>query len=238
MFSFVSANQPPSFVVFVLICALDEPKPLLFGASRGWCVIERSASGTGMVGPSVGVQFGISCLSCLPKLMFAHECSPVFHFYAILSLTSFLSLLNFDVARLCHTSPSSAIMSILPLPPAAYGPIYPTTPVSHLTGVAMGWDALVTGSVSGNLVDLPYTHPGTPNTGQWIMLDVFPQGGELIIVEQYSIQLGHPVGGGRSLEKAIQVPPLPSPDLPCLIVTGPVQHINITLHGVVKVAAS
>jgi hypothetical protein len=126
-------------------------------------------------------------------------------------------------------------MSTLPLPPIVYGPIYPITPVLHLTGVAVGWDVLVTGSTSGRLADFPYNHPETPNTNQWITLDVLPKEGEFIVVEQHSVQLGHSVVSGRSPRNAIQVLPLPSPDLPRPIATGLVHTCSagISLDGII-----
>jgi hypothetical protein len=125
-------------------------------------------------------------------------------------------------------------MASLPLPLAVWNPVYPVTPVLHLTGVQLGWTVSVTGSVSGSLADVTYTHPDTPSSNQWIPLHFLPKEGEFIIVEQYS-DAGHSVSSGPSPDKVVQVRALPTRDLPALIVEAPPNTCSnaIGLDGII-----
>ncbi|KAH8749844.1 hypothetical protein F5882DRAFT_386609 [Hyaloscypha sp. PMI_1271] len=115
-------------------------------------------------------------------------------------------------------------MSIIPLPPIVYGPIYPITPVLHVSGVFKDWTIIVTSWSSAgarNLAQFPYIKPDTPLGDQWIPLSDLPHEDEYIIVEQYHVDSEHTTSSGPSPEKAVQVLHLPQPELPAPIVGAP-----------------
>ena len=101
-------------------------------------------------------------------------------------------------------------MSPNSFPPILHGPIFPVTPVVHLTGVNLNWNVKVTGTVSGQLADFPYVHPETPPFDQWITLSALPKESEILQVEQYTVDAGQVISSARGLDAvAVSVLPLP-----------------------------
>lgn len=124
-------------------------------------------------------------------------------------------------------------------PPTLHGPIYPVTPVVHLTGVNLNWNVKVTGTVSGQLADFLYVHPETPPSDQWITLSALPKESEILQVEQYTVDAGQFISSGRGLDAAaVSVRALPIDPLgflPAPIVLGPVHTCSsfIGLDGII-----
>ena len=102
-----------------------------------------------------------------------------------------------------------------PPPPGLLGPIYPITPVIHLTGVQYGYSVITSGSMSGNLGNFFYNQEKErPLSDQWIPLDILPKAGEYITVEQTkSFPAGGPYESGPSYPVLVQALPNPLPKI-------------------------
>jgi hypothetical protein len=112
----------------------------------------------------------------------------------------------------------------LPAPvPILHGPIYPITPVLHLSGVRPGYRLLATGSVSGLLIDYSYRESDErPLVDQWIPFNTIPKENEYIVVEQMvSFPAGGPYTSGPTPpDQRVQVQSLPQ-QLPPLQLSVP-----------------
>jgi hypothetical protein len=119
-------------------------------------------------------------------------------------------------------------MSLAPIPPIVYGPVYPISPSLHLGGVFSGSVVTIDGSISGILATITYNGR---NTEPWLPFAREPVEGEYIIVEQTSLK---GLNSGKSSLRAVQVTPIPNP-LPCPIIIQPLHNCSniINLGGLI-----
>ncbi|ORY11150.1 hypothetical protein BCR34DRAFT_601599 [Clohesyomyces aquaticus] len=121
--------------------------------------------------------------------------------------------------------------------PILHGPLYPITPVMHVTGVRPEYSLIAEGTLSGILANYYYPKPGDrPLSDQWIPFDILPREGEYITVRQTKqFRAGGPDESGTTPpELRIQVQALPKTLPPTTLLT-PVHICSdyISLGGII-----